>query len=184
MSEAPGPGLHPLVSGFSDARNYDRGRPRYGPATVAAIVGALELGVGAPVLELGAGTGQLSSALVEAGLQLTAVEPLAETRALLARSIGAERVLEGVAEQIPLGEDSVEAVLAADSFHWFDRSRALPEIRRVPWPTTSGSRGCSDPAWRPAAKTRTAWGAAPAAARREPVWRSVRRPQAHSAPGA
>ncbi len=131
VSEIPETRLHPLVSGFTDAENYDRGRPRYGAETVAAIVTALELGPGAPVLELGAGTGQLSDALVQAGLELTAVEPLAETRALLSRSIGAERVLEGVAEQIPMSQDSVAAVLAADSFHWFDHSRAMPEIRRV-----------------------------------------------------
>jgi len=131
VSEPPAPRLHPLVGGFGDAENYDRSRPRYGPETVAALIDSLGLGPGAPVLELGAGTGQLSIALVEGGLELTAVEPLAETRALLARAIGAGRVLEGVAEKIPLPDGSVDAVLAADSFHWFDHSRALPEMRRV-----------------------------------------------------
>ncbi len=65
------------------------------------------------------------------GLDLTAVEPLEETRALLAQAIGPERVRAGVAEEIPLPEQSVDAVFAADSFHWFDQSRAMPEIRRV-----------------------------------------------------
>ena len=131
MSERADPRLHPLVVGFGDAENYDRSRPRYGPATVTALVEALELGPGAPVLELGAGTGQLSRALLEGGLDLTALEPLPATRALLARAIGAGRVLEGFAEEIQLPEDSVDAVLAADSFHWFDHRRALPEMRRV-----------------------------------------------------
>ena len=123
--------LHPLVEGFVDAGTYDRGRPRYGADVVASLLETLGLAVGAAVLELGAGTGQLSEALVAAGLELTAVEPLEQTREMLARRIGAERVRAGVAERIPLAENSVQAVLAADSFHWFDHSRAVPEIRRV-----------------------------------------------------
>jgi SAM-dependent methyltransferase len=123
--------LHPLVGGFSDAAAYDAGRPRYGEPVVTALREHLELGPGSPVLELGAGTGQLSVALLEAGLDLTAVEPLGPTRELLRAAIGAERVREGRAEQIPLAEDSVEAVFAADAFHWFDETRAMPEIKRV-----------------------------------------------------
>jgi SAM-dependent methyltransferase len=123
--------LHPLVGGFADAGTYDLGRPRYEAEVVQAIAEALGTAPGAPVLELGAGTGQLSVALVAAGFELSAVEPLAETRAILARAIGDQRVHAGVAEAIPLPDGSVDAVLAADSFHWFDQRRALPEIRRV-----------------------------------------------------
>ncbi len=119
------------MGGFADAANYDFARPRYGGEVVSALMTALDLRAGSPVLELGAGTGQLSEALVAGGLDLTAVEPLKDTRAMLARAIGAERVLAGVAEDIPLPAESVEAVLAADAFHWFDQSRAMPEIRRV-----------------------------------------------------
>lgn len=123
--------LHPLVGGFSDAAAYDAGRPRYWPGVAELLLEQLGLAAGAPVLELGAGTGQLSGALLAAGLALTAVEPLGPTRALLSEAIGAERVLEGRAEQIPLAGDSVQAVFAADAFHWFDETRAMPEIKRV-----------------------------------------------------
>jgi SAM-dependent methyltransferase len=125
------PQLHPLVAGFSDAELYDRGRPHYGAPVIEVIVSQLALAPGAPVLELGAGTGQLSRALVDAGLSLTAVEPLASMRRLLGAAIGEERVRAGAAEQVPLPDRSVDAVLAADSFHWFDESRALAEIHRV-----------------------------------------------------
>jgi SAM-dependent methyltransferase len=39
--------------------------------------------------------------------------------------------LAGSAEQIPLPDASVDAVFAAQAFHWFDHERALPEIGRV-----------------------------------------------------
>jgi SAM-dependent methyltransferase len=123
--------LHPLVGGFSDAAAYDAGRPRYRELVVSMLVEELELAPGAPVLELGAGTGQLSQALLDAGLELTAVEPLGPTRELLAAAIGADRTRAGRAERIPLADGSVDAVFAADSFHWFDETRAMPEIRRV-----------------------------------------------------
>jgi SAM-dependent methyltransferase len=131
MSDPGRQELHPLVAGFEDAETYDRGRPQYGERVVSILTEELGLGDGAPVLELGAGTGQLSRALVAAGLDVTAIEPLEGMREVLARAIGAQRVRAGAAEQIPVADGSVDAVLAADSFHWFDEVRALAEIHRV-----------------------------------------------------
>jgi SAM-dependent methyltransferase len=37
----------------------------------------------------------------------------------------------GTAEEIPLGDASVDAVFVAQAFHWFDNERALAEIARV-----------------------------------------------------
>jgi SAM-dependent methyltransferase len=41
------------------------------------------------------------------------------------------RALHGPAEAIPLADASVDAVLCAQSMHWFDMARAVPEIARV-----------------------------------------------------
>ena len=57
--------------------------------------------------------------------------------ALLARELGfgpGSRVVDlgaGTAEDLPLPKHSVDAVLVAQAFHWFDGLRALSEIRRV-----------------------------------------------------
>ena len=59
------------------------------------------------------------------------MEPQGPLREKLVEKIGAERVREGVAEAIPLPDASVAGVTVADAFHWFDRERALEEIRRV-----------------------------------------------------
>jgi SAM-dependent methyltransferase len=69
--------------------------------------------------------------LIAAGLDVIAVEPQGSLRAILARGIGEERVREGVAESIPLAEESVAAVTVADAIHWFDHASALAEIGRV-----------------------------------------------------
>jgi SAM-dependent methyltransferase len=123
--------LHPLVAGFSDAQAYERGRVGYPPHAVAAIAELIGLQPGATVLDLGAGTGKLSRALLAADYDVIAVEPLEQMRAILSEVIGAERVREGTAEAIPLDADSVDGITCADSFHWFDEQRAMPELKRV-----------------------------------------------------
>ncbi len=124
--------LHPLAAHFADVADaYERGRPEYTPAVAEAIAAELHLAPGARVLDLAAGTGKLTRALLGAGIDVIAVEPQAQLREILAANIGAERVLDGLAEQIPLADASVAAVTVADAFHWFDQVAALREIQRV-----------------------------------------------------
>jgi SAM-dependent methyltransferase len=124
--------LHPLAVRFADvAGAYERGRPEYAPAVVGAIAAELGVSAAAPVLDLAAGTGKLTRALLGIGLDVVAVEPQLPLREALAASVGSERVREGFAEAIPLPDESVVAVTVADAFHWFDHTVALAEIRRV-----------------------------------------------------
>lgn len=124
--------LHPLAAQFAEvAAAYERGRPEYPPAVVGAIAAELRIPAGAPVLDLAAGTGKLTRALLSTGLDVVAVEPQPALCEVLAASVGGERVREGFAEAIPLPDGSVVAVTVADGFHWFDQAVALDEIRRV-----------------------------------------------------
>lgn len=124
--------LHPLAEQFAAvAREYEHGRPDYPPAVTGALAGELGLPPGARVLDVGAGTGKLSRALHAAGLDVVALEPQAALREILTAHLGAEHVLEGTAEAIPLPDASVDAVTVADAFHWFDRGPALQEMARV-----------------------------------------------------
>jgi SAM-dependent methyltransferase len=126
------PDLHALVAGFADAAvAYERGRPEYPPAVVERVVAELGVRRGARVLDLGAGTGKLSRPLLAAGLDVVAVEPVDGMRAALAGGVGAARALDGRAEAIPLPEASVDAVVCAEAFHWFDGDRAADELHRV-----------------------------------------------------
>jgi SAM-dependent methyltransferase len=82
------------------------------------------------VVDLGAGTGIFSRLVASLGHRLIAVEPDPEMRAQLVAS-DTIAVLEGSAEAIPLADRSVGAVVAAQSFHWFDNHAARAEIARV-----------------------------------------------------
>jgi SAM-dependent methyltransferase len=112
--------------GFArSAQAYERGRPGYPHDAVDRLVAALP---GRQVVDLAAGTGKLTRALVARGLDVVAVEPVAEMRAALAPPA---RALDGTAEAIPLPAASADGVTVEQAFHWFDGDRALAEIHRV-----------------------------------------------------
>ena len=114
------------------AAAYAEHRPDYPPDAVRWCVAPLGRDIaGLRVLDLGAGTGKLTALLTRLGADVTAVEPDAAMLAELRRLLPSVRALDAPAEAIPLPDGSVDAVLCAQSLHWFDLSRAVPEIARV-----------------------------------------------------
>jgi SAM-dependent methyltransferase len=106
---------------------YERARPTYPEAAVEWL-----LPEGArTVLDLGAGTGKLTRSLAARGLEVIAVEPIAEMRAGLTASLPEVRALDGTAEAIPLEDDSVDAITVAQAWHWVDPEKATAEAARV-----------------------------------------------------
>ena len=109
------------------ADSYQRGRPEYPQSVVEWLVPRRAK----TVLDLGAGTGKLTRSLIGLGLKVTAVEPLPGMREQLAAAVPGAVVLAGSAERIPLPGASVDAVVVAHAWHWFDPARAVPEVARV-----------------------------------------------------
>ena len=117
--------------GFAAAADaYERGRPEHSAESVELLARELGFGPGSRVVDLGAGTGKLTRQLVATGADVVAIEPIAEMRAKLA-SLPSVHAMAGTAEDLPLPNHSVDAVLVAQAFHWFDALRAMSEIRRV-----------------------------------------------------
>jgi SAM-dependent methyltransferase len=120
------------ATGFgAGAEAYERGRPSYPDAAVAHLVEVLQLVPGKRVLDLAAGTGKMTRLLMQTGVDLVAVEPVAGMRAAFEAAVPGVEILEGTAEAIPLPDASVDAVVVAQAFHWFDGDQALAEIGRV-----------------------------------------------------
>ena len=118
-----------LSSSFGAAAvAYAEHRPDYAQA---AVHWALEPAPGPRVLDLGAGTGKLTAALVALGAEIVAVEPDLAMLGELRRALPAVRALPGSAEAMSLPDASVDAVLAGHALHWFNMDVAGPEIARV-----------------------------------------------------
>lgn len=114
------------------ATSYAQHRPDY---PEQAVAWALEsLSGSAPVVDLAAGTGKLTEAMLRCGIPaaaVLAVEPDDGMRAELSRRLPEIAVRPGSAEQIPAEDGTVDAVLVGQAFHWFEPDRALAEIARV-----------------------------------------------------
>jgi ubiquinone/menaquinone biosynthesis C-methylase UbiE len=124
--------LHPRAQAFATAASvYERARPAFPVAAVDWLCEHLEIDHATRVLDLAAGTGRLTRPLFERTRQVVAVEPMPEMREVLQATLPEIEVLDGTAEQIPLSDASVGAVVVAQAFHWFDPQPALAEIARV-----------------------------------------------------
>lgn len=108
---------------------YDRVRFEYSPEALDRVCSELGLGRGSEVVDLAAGTGKLTRALVERFEHVVAVEPDSAMRRMLAVPGG--EVVAGTAERIPLDDARADAVFVGEAFHWFDAPRALGELARV-----------------------------------------------------
>lgn len=102
-------------------------RPTYPPDALRWALGSEPL----RVVDLGAGTGLLTRVLLGLGHEVTPVEPDDEMRGQWSARGDLMKPQAGSAEAIPLPDASVDAVVAGQAYHWFDRTKAHPEIARV-----------------------------------------------------
>ena len=124
--------VHPAARAFGDvAAMYDRGRPDYPEAAVWHLTERLGLSAGRRVVELGAGTGKFTRALARTDAEVIAIEPSEGMRAVFRERVPDVELHPGGAEAIPLPTESVDAVVAAQAFHWFRQPQSLDEIARV-----------------------------------------------------
>jgi SAM-dependent methyltransferase len=109
------------------AEVYERSRPEY----PAEAIDWLLPPAARSVLDLGAGTGKLTRALTARGLSVFAVDPSPKMLDQLRTAVPEAIVHQGSAEDIPLADQSVDAVFVAQAWHWVDQDVALPSVARV-----------------------------------------------------
>lgn len=125
--------IHEVAAqGFGSAAGaYEQGRPTYPPPAVDWLTQQLGLGPGRVVCDVGAGTGKLTRLLGASGAHVVAAEPLAGMRAVLADACPDTAVVAAAAEALPFRTASLDAMLAAQAFHWFDTDPSLDEAARA-----------------------------------------------------
>jgi len=116
------------VTRFSGlAEDYHRYRPGYPAAALAAVLEGL-----APqptAIDVGAGTGISTQALIAAGAHAIAIEPNDEMRAVaLASGLDARP---GTATATGLADGCADLVASFQAFHWFANAGALAEFLRL-----------------------------------------------------
>jgi SAM-dependent methyltransferase len=120
---------------FTDrVADYVKFRPHYPPAVFDMLREELEFRRGTTIADIGSGTGISTKPLLELGCTVYAVEPNAAMRSAAEQWLGDFAGFEskpGTAEATTLGEHSVDAIVAAQAFHWFDAAKARREFARI-----------------------------------------------------
>lgn len=114
--------------------SYLKYRPSYPKEAIDYLYDFVGLRSDSRIADIGSGTGIFSKLLLECGSYVTAVEPNQSMR------LAAEQMLEGhpgfqtisgSAESTGLSDQSVDYIVCAQAFHWFDRIAAQTEFRRI-----------------------------------------------------
>jgi SAM-dependent methyltransferase len=109
------------------AAEYDRFRP---PPPDALVEWVLPARCDA-ALDIGAGTGALTRAVVAHSGSVTALEPDRRMSAVLAARETRARVVSARAEQLPVRDGCLDAVVGSSMWHWVDEAVAATEAARV-----------------------------------------------------
>src|SRR3984957_9063306 len=118
----------------SRVENYIKYRPGYPAAIIDLFKQKCGLTVDSIIADIGSGTGILTELLLNNGYSVFGVEPNQDMRA------AAERLLAhyprfvsmaATAEATTLRANSVDLITAGQAFHWFDRTKARTEFKRI-----------------------------------------------------
>ncbi|XP_061175907.1 uncharacterized protein LOC133184845 [Saccostrea echinata] len=128
-------------AGFVDGGNYETYRPGYTDDVVKEIIlmatDSVDLLDGEceyDILELGAGTGKFTECLLKhcpQGMKVLVTEPSNDFIKTLEEKIPVVETRQCSANKIPLPDNSVKAIIAAQCFHWFANEENISEIARV-----------------------------------------------------
>ncbi|MFT4203464.1 MAG: class I SAM-dependent methyltransferase [Chitinophagaceae bacterium] len=120
---------------FSDrVENYVKYRPSYPERIIAFLQKAYDLTTDKTIADIGSGTGISSKLFLDNGYTVIGVEPNKEMRDKsneILRAHSRFSTVGGTAENTLLTDRSVDAIIAGQAFHWFDRSKCKPEFIRI-----------------------------------------------------
>jgi SAM-dependent methyltransferase len=114
--------------------NYVKYRPTYPEAVLEILRSDIGLTPSWIIADVGSGTGISAELFLRNGHEVFAVEPNGPMREAAERWQGASEKYHsvvGTAEATTLADGSVDCVVAAQAFHWFDISKARAEFMRI-----------------------------------------------------
>lgn len=123
------------VDRFSNrVENYVKYRPTYPPQVLDTFREEMNLVKSSIIADIGAGTGISTKIFLENGNKVYGVEPNAAMREAAEeylKSFPLFKIIDGTAENTNLPEESVDFVVAAQAFHWFDKEKTRVEFKRI-----------------------------------------------------
>jgi SAM-dependent methyltransferase len=128
------PTTDPTTRFSTRAGAYERYRPSYPPEVLALAQRECGVTAGSRIADIGCGPGIMSRIFLDAGCEVLGVEPNAEMREAGVRSLNVYprfHSVAGRAEATGLPDSSVDVIVAAQAFHWFEPVGTCAEFRRI-----------------------------------------------------
>jgi ubiquinone/menaquinone biosynthesis C-methylase UbiE len=123
------------VERFSNrVENYVKYRPNYPAKVLQLFVDEMNLRKDSVVADIGAGTGISARLFLENGNQVFGVEPNEAMRKAaeeFLKDFSNFKSINGMAENTSLENESVDFIVAAQAFHWFDQTNTRREFKRI-----------------------------------------------------
>lgn len=120
---------------FSDrVENYVKYRPNYPSEILGLFQNQMNLTSDSVVADIGSGTGISAKIFLENGNAVFGIEPngaMREASVEYLRDFSKFYAIDGTAENTTLKPESVDFVVAAQAFHWFDSAKTQNEFRRI-----------------------------------------------------
>ena len=120
---------------FSDrVENYIKYRPGYPPQILSLLQSHANLNSNSVVADIGSGTGISTEFLLAIGCKVLAVEPNLEMRSAAERLLSHQpnfMSINGIASATTLDDASVDLIVAAQAFHWFNQTETRAEFSRI-----------------------------------------------------
>ena len=123
-------------TGLADV--YARFRPGYPKEAVSFLKERCRLDTNSKVADIGCGTGIFSRLLHSQGIEnIIGIEPNQDMLRAAREECESDtayntiKFLHGTAEDTTLDRDSIDTVVSAQAFHWFDAEKALEEFHRI-----------------------------------------------------
>ncbi len=122
-------------SRFSNrALDYASARPGYPPVLLDLLKSETSFSKGSMIADIGSGTGISAQLFLKNGNIVFCVEPNKDMRAAAEstlKNFPNFRSSGGSAENTGLDGGSIDLIIAAQAFHWFDRDKAKAEFKRI-----------------------------------------------------
>ena len=114
--------------------NYVKYRPDYPREILNLFAAKMNLREDSIIADIGAGTGISAKIFLENGNRVFGVEPnraMREAAEIFLKDFPRFQAIDGTAENTTLAKSSIDFVIAAQAFHWFDRENARKEFKRI-----------------------------------------------------
>ena len=116
------------------AKSYDIGRPEYPQDFFNFVYDEIGIKPSEVIADIGCGTGKIAKHFLEYGNTVVGVEPDSDMLSIAKSKLSVYPKffpIQKSAENTGIEEGSIDHIFCGNSYHWFERSKVVPEFRRI-----------------------------------------------------